>query len=119
MARTGRPKVKIDWEQFDKLCYLQCTIAEIAHFFDCSHDTIERAVKREKKMTFASYYSIKKEGGRIAVRRKQYQIMESGNVAMAIWLGKQILGQRDKQEISGNESKPLTLAYASDGSPKK
>ena len=38
--------------------------------------------------------------GKLSLRRKQIQIMEeTNNSTMAIWLGKQILGQTDKQEI--------------------
>lgn len=90
----ARPRIEIDWEAFDKLCTLQCTLAEIAGFFGCSEDTIERAVKRDKRMSFADYFSQKRVGGKIALRRSQFQLAEK-NAAMAIWLGKQYLDQRD------------------------
>src|SRR5437660_556056 len=32
---------------------------------------------------------------RICMRRTQMKILENGNATMAIWLGKQMLGQRD------------------------
>lgn len=48
---------------------------------------------------FSTIYDKKRCGGKIAVRRKQFQVAESGNVSMLIWLGKQWLGQTDKQEI--------------------
>lgn len=95
----SRPRVKIDWAEFDKLCALQCSQREIASWFDCSEDTIERAVKREKGESFAEYFEQKRGKGKIALRRKQYEVAMSGNVALLIWLGKQYLGQSDKQEI--------------------
>ena len=54
MARTGRPTIKIDKDNFEKLCGLQCTLVEIAGFFNCSEDTIQRWCRRTYKMTFAA-----------------------------------------------------------------
>jgi hypothetical protein len=101
-----RPRKKIDWEQFDKLCGLQCTQVEIASWFDCSVDTIERAVKREKKTSFADYYDLKRGKGRISLRRRQWEVAMQGNVSMLIWLGKQYLGQSDQVFVddSGSET---------------
>lgn len=38
--------------------------------------------------------------GRQSLRRKQFKAAESGNSTMLVWLGKQYLGQSDKQEIA-------------------
>ena len=65
----ARPKIRIDWGEFDKLCYLQCTQTEVAYFFNCSVDTIDRARKRERKKSFAEYYKTKQSYGSIALRR--------------------------------------------------
>ena len=96
MARTGRPKIQIDWDSFDKLCAMMATKAEIANFLEINEDTVNNACKREKKMTFSAYYEQKASGGRISIRRKQYELAMSGNVVMLIWLGKQLLDQSDK-----------------------
>lgn len=107
--KTGRPRIKIDWDEFDKLCGLHCTLTEIASFFNCSEYTIERAVKREKKVTFAEHYKQKTALGRISLRRMQWKQAESGNTTMLIWLGKQELGQSDKSksEITGADGGPV------------
>lgn len=111
MAKRGPKGVKIDWVQFDKLCHIQCTLSEIASWFDCSPDTIERAVVREKKMKFAEYFSQKKEKGLISLRRAQWQkATEEKNAVMQIWLGKQYLNQRDR-ESDPNRNLNFTLAY--------
>jgi len=99
MAKTGRPKTEINAEAFEKLCYLQCTLSEIADFFKCSEDTIERWAKREYDATFAEVYKRYSVGGKISLRRWQFRIAEH-NTTMAIWLGKQYLGQRDQVEVS-------------------
>jgi hypothetical protein len=92
--KVGRPRVDIDKEHFEKLCQMQCTAQEIAGFFDCSHDTVERWCKREYKMTFSELFEDKRSKGLISLRRNQFKMSET-NPTMAIWLGKQYLNQKD------------------------
>lgn len=94
----ARPRAEIDKKQFENLCKLQCTEEEIAGWFLVSPDTIERWCKREYKQGFAEVFAQKRQAGKISIRRAQFQMAER-NPTMAIWLGKQILGQRDHQEI--------------------
>ena len=94
------PRVPINWVDFDKLCAMQCTVLEIAEWFNCSEETIKRAVKRAKHMTFEQYAAAKRTQGHIALRRRQFEVANKGNVTMLIWLGKQWLGQRDKTETT-------------------
>lgn len=98
----ARPRIEIDKEQFKKLCAIQCTLAEIASWFKCSEDTLERWCKREFDMSFADTYKIWSADGKISLRRTQFRMAET-NVAMAIWLGKQYLGQAEKVEQSNIE----------------
>lgn len=95
----GRPRIEIDEEAFKKLCGIQCTLDEVASFFDCSPDTIERWCKRELKITFAEAFKKHSANGKISLRRWQFKMAEH-NVSMAIWLGKQYLGQTEKQEVA-------------------
>ena len=95
----ARPRVEIDRKQFENLCALQCTLEEIASFFDCSHDTIERWCKREYGQGFAYIFPLKASKGKISLRRAQFQLAEK-NAAMAIWLGRQYLGQTDHPQDS-------------------
>lgn len=95
----GRPRIEIDEEQFKGLCSIQCTLEEIASWFKCSEDTVERWCKRELKLSFADAYKKFSAGGKISLRRYQMRMAEH-NATMAIWLGKQYLGQTDKQELS-------------------
>lgn len=95
----ARPKIDIDAEQFKKLCAIQCTLTEIASWFKCSEDTIERWCKREMGMSFAESYKTWSSDGKISLRRIQFKMAEH-NCSMAIWLGKQYLGQRDMQEVA-------------------
>ena len=109
MARTGRPKIAIDKKKFENLCALQCTLPEFAVVFDCSEDTIERWCQRTYKKTFAEVFKVKRGKGTISLRRYQFQMAQK-NPTMAIWLGKQWLGQKDKIEQSIEETSEEILS---------
>lgn len=97
MEKTlGRPRIEIDWKEFDKLCGLQCSLEEIAGWFNCSIDTIENRVKEVHGVTFSEYFKQKRSTGKISLRRKQYEAAMAGNTALLIWLGKQYLNQSEK-----------------------
>lgn len=88
----GRPKkYDIDTEKVEQLAGFGCTNKEIAKFFGCSADLIEK--------TYSEFIIKGREKGKIRLRQLQWKSAESGNVTMQIWLGKQYLGQSDKQEI--------------------
>lgn len=91
---TGRPRKEIDNKIFENLCGLQCTLEEIAGVFDCSADTIERWCKREYGETFAETYKKHSAKGKMSLRRIQFKLAEK-SAAMAIFLGKNYLGQKD------------------------
>lgn len=52
----ARPRTEIDPGEFAKICEIMCTVEEIAGFFDCSVDTIERFCHRTYKVGFAEIY---------------------------------------------------------------
>lgn len=92
--KAGRPKTNIDKSNFEKLCQMQCTLEEIAGFFDCCDDTINNWCKEVYDDNFSGVYKKKNAPGLISLRRTQFKLAEK-NPSMAIWLGKQYLGQRD------------------------
>lgn len=105
MAKMGRPQIQIDKSDFEKLCVLQCTKADIANWFECSEDTIEKWCKRTYGETFTAVFAQKREKGKVSLRRMQWKSAEAGNVTMQIFLGKQYLGQKDQQGIEIAQSK--------------
>ena len=106
----ARPRKEIDSEQFEKLCALQCTLKEIAGWFGCSEDTIENWCKRtyvdenDQPMGFSDTYKKYSADGKISLRRFQFKQAER-NPSMAIWLGKQWLGQRDNIDVGVTDDK--------------
>lgn len=92
--RRGRKKINIDVETFEKLCKMQCTETEICGWFSCSDETLNSWCKRNYGRTFQQIYAEKRESGKISLRRTQWKLAES-SAAMAIFLGKNYLGQTD------------------------
>lgn len=96
---AGRPRKEIDQTQFENLCHIQCTLEEISNWFQCHEDTIREWCKRTYKENFPTVYKKYSDGGKMSLRRIQFRLAEK-NAAMAIWLGKQYLGQRDTFEVT-------------------
>lgn len=107
----GRPLAEINWELVEKLCGLGCTGEDIAGTLKIDYDTLNAAIKRKYKMSFSDYYKKHSASGNVSLRRKQYEVAMAGNVPMLIWLGKQRLGQADKQqtELSGKDGTDLEI----------
>mgnify|MGYP001623225949 CR=1 FL=1 len=118
MAKTGRPLANIGKEEFEKLCFLQCTMLEICDFFNVTDKTLTRWCKRTYGMPFSEIYKKKRSGGAISLRRTQFRLAEK-NATMAIWLGKQYLGQRDVVEVESKDVHPMVEAIAKAMESKK
>lgn len=108
-SKRGRPQKEIDKAQFEKLCELQCTLIEILCFFGVSDKTLESWCKREYGLNFSEVFQEKRRGGLISLRRMQFQLARK-SAAMAIFLGKNYLGQTDKDYWQrAQEEKALQL----------
>lgn len=107
----GRPKVEIDLVELEKLCRLNCTLDEIAAYMGCSRDTIERRIREDDSIR--SLIDKGRATGKISLRRKQFQILEeTSNATMAIWLGKNLLGQRDALDVTTEDKNQTQLSEA-------
>lgn len=89
-----RPRKEIDIKQFENLCGLQCTKEEICGWFETTDKTLESWCKRTYNAGFSDVFREKRGKGKISLRRAQFRLAEK-NAAMAIWLGKQYLGQKE------------------------
>nr|DAW70658.1 MAG TPA: putative terminase small subunit [Caudoviricetes sp.] len=99
----ARPRKEIDKKQFENLCALQCTQEEICGFFEISDKTLNAWCKRTYKMSFSEVFRQKRGRGKISLRRSQFRLAEK-NASMAIFLGKNYLGQTDKVEVSHDDN---------------
>ena len=91
----GRPKKELDYELIDRLASIQCTQEEIASFLSVSVRTLQRDEE------FCRIYKKGIDNGKMSLRRKQWKLADK-NPTMAIWLGKQYLGQKDVIEENHN-----------------
>jgi len=105
----GRPQKNIDWQLFEELCALQCTQQEIANCLKVHIDTVRDRVKDQYIDDYSNVYKKYADVGKMSLRRHQF-LLSKKNPAMAIWLGKNWLGQRDAtQEAQATEE--LTMRY--------
>jgi len=123
LGNTNAEK-KIPWAQVDSLLKIGCTGEEIAEHFGVHYDTIVNHCKKEHGCTFSEYLKTKATGFHMSIRRMQFKMLtgergekkdgtkyyiDKPSVAMAIFLGKNYLGQTDKQELSNNPENPLNI----------
>ena len=85
---VGRPKFVIDYKIAENLASIMCTQQEIASVLGCDVRTLQRDEE------FCRIYKNGQEKGKMALRRTQWKLAEK-SVPMAIFLGKQYLGQKD------------------------
>lgn len=93
---VGRPKKEIDYVTVEKLANIQCTQEEIASFLGISSRTLLRDEK------FKELFAKGRESGKMSLRRIQWKHAEK-SATMAIWLGKQYLGQKDNIEVANTD----------------
>ena len=88
----ARPKkYDIDPKQVEKLAGYGCTNTEIAGVYGCSADLIDKS--------YSEFLTKGRANLKKRLRKAQLDSALAGNSTMLIWLGKQMLGQVDKQEV--------------------
>ena len=97
----ARPPMPIDEELVFKMAQWGCKTEEIADHFGCSTDTIQRRCAAELIKGRADL--------RMSLRQWQLASAKKGNVAMLIWLGKQMLGQQDRYQLEVSQIDDATF----------
>jgi hypothetical protein len=103
-AALGRPEKFIDPDEVEKLASLGCSIDEMAAFFGVSHSTIDARLREPE---FRTRYQKGLCGLKMNIRMAQIKRAREGNIAMLIWLGKQLLGQHEPRPQ--DDDKPQEL----------
>jgi AraC-like DNA-binding protein len=99
--KVGRPKSVLNWKEFEYLCSIGCTLDEIAGFFQMSKRALQDKVKAEFDETFSERYEKLSQGMKVSLRRKQFQVAMDGDTKMLTFLGKNVLGQKEKLDFEG------------------
>lgn len=97
-GEPGAPRKEIDTKLLTKLKSIGCTNDEIQAVMGVSADTLQRRAKDTPAVKEALETGAAK--GRATLRRAQWQGAMKGNTGMLVWLGKQLLGQRDYAQIA-------------------
>jgi len=99
-----KPMTEKELEQLINMIRIQCTRDEICDILNMSETTLNRRIKEqgiEGVDNFEALYKKHQGEGKASLRRAQWKAAQDGNPTMLVWLGKQMLGQKDKQELSG------------------
>ena len=102
----ARPQKEINRKYFENMCGIQCTQDEICHVFGVTDKTLNAWCKREYGKGFSEVFKEKRSVGKISLRRAQWKLAEK-SPAMAIFLGKNYLGQTDRYEQIVSEVEDL------------
>jgi hypothetical protein len=97
------PPCKIDLKTLEQLATIHCTVDEAAAVLGICERTLYRQMK---KAEIKEVWERGKGKGRASLRRLQWKAAQGGSTAMLIWLGKQMLGQRDIPIVAGDEPLP-------------
>lgn len=109
----GRPEKLIDVAVAKRAASIGCTIEEIAAVLGVSQRHLYDRLNEDPELKRAIGEA--RETGRTTLRRLQWQRANAGSDTMLIWLGKQLLGQREpKQEFDVNHNTPIASATDAD-----
>ena len=109
--KGGRPRKEIDMALLTKLCQIQCTAVECAGVLGMCADTLDIRLNEETGEGFQEFLKRHSGEGKVSLRREQFKLAMKGNAVMLIWLGKQWLGQTDRQSVTlgGPDDGPIKM----------
>jgi hypothetical protein len=113
----GRPKKKIDEDILFKLFQLQSPLDEIADYFGVNRTTIQNYCKNELGHNFSTLYKQGSAEGKTALRGHQFQLSKK-NAGMAIFLGKNYLGQKDGDRNDFANAEDVYISIENDDGSK-
>lgn len=115
--RHGKPMRPVDWEQVKKLAALHCTQTEICDFLEIDGNTLRVACAEVYGVYLKDKLEEWRSHGKISLRRNQFKQSEK-NASMAIFLGKQYLGQTDDYGIAHKGDVKIDVVTYGSSTPK-
>lgn len=88
----GRPRKQVSTATIKRLAEIACTDDEIEKVLGISSSTLQN---------FREVIQKGRAKAAMSLRRQQMKLALGGNATMQIWLGKQMLGQKEKFEHGG------------------
>lgn len=106
----GRPRLVIDEHAVAVMAGIGCPVDEIATILGVDERTLQRR--------FATVLEKGRSDMRRSLRSKQVELALRGDKTMLVWLGKQLLGQTDRNDVqmqhSGHVGVSVDLSALSD-----
>lgn len=107
-------KLTLSPQHVERLASVFATVEDMAGFFGVSNMCFYRRLHDDPEMRAA--YERGRSKARLSLRRTQFDMAtKDKNPALAIWLGKQELGQKERPEFSGTvqmeETRTVTLRW--------
>ena len=93
--RRGRKPVTVDVDKLAHMLAIGCNDEELAEQFNCSTELLRR---RHRKL-----FAQKRLDTKVELRTKQLDLARAGDRTMLIWLGKNLIGQTDRADITASE----------------
>jgi hypothetical protein len=103
----GRPKAVMDLGVIERGASIGCSKDELAALSGFARSTFYKYLAEDPAVQEAIDRGAAK--GQATLRRLQWKGAEEGNATMLVWLGKQLLGQRDSIAHTGGDGGPITI----------
>jgi hypothetical protein len=104
---AGAPRKKLDLVVMRRAASIGCNAEEIAALLGIGRATfythLERDASLQEDLERAA------DSGKATLRRMQWQRAAAGSDTMLIWLGKNMLNQTDRQQLTGAGGGPLMI----------
>lgn len=103
----ARPYIEMDLDQVQRAASIGCSYEEIAVIVGMSRTTFYERLAEDPSIR--DLIEQGKDRGKSTLRRLQWQRAQGGSDTMLIWLGKQVLGQKDRNELTGANDGAVVL----------
>lgn len=97
----GRPEIDIDCGEVERLAMLGLSRRAIAALVGCDESTLRKRGDAEEAYAHGRARRLE------TIAEAQMEILKGGNPSMAIWLGKNDLGQSDNPSSDGDSEPEL------------
>jgi hypothetical protein len=98
---AGAPRKKLDLVVMRRAASIGCNAEEIAALLGVSRATFYNHLEQDEGLQEDLDQAA--DSGKATLRRMQWQRAAAGSDTMLIWLGKNMLGQTDRHELTGKD----------------
>lgn len=93
----------INWERIREMASHDANISEISAYFRLSRTTLYERCEKDNGISLSDFMNESKDYGRMLLKESMFKAALEGNVPQQIFLSKNILGYKDKHDVTTNE----------------